>query len=164
VVGTQHHYTTAYSALKRIVGEGGVKALWQGVGSSVYRVSVGSAVQLSSYDQSKFLLLSTGLFQDNIYLFFGASLVSGLMVTTFMNPFDVVSTRMYNQKRGTEKFYKSTLDCMWQTLRIEGLRGLYKGWLAHYFRLGPHTILTFVFWEQLRRLVKTLRYEDHARN
>ncbi len=29
--------------------------------------------------------------------------------------------------------------------------GFYKGWLAHYARLGPHTILTFVFWEQIKK-------------
>ena len=28
--------------------------------------------------------------------------------------------------------------------------GLYKGCTAHYLRLGPHTILTFMLWEQIK--------------
>jgi len=32
------------------------------------------------------------------------------------------------------------------------VRGFYKGWLAHYFRLGPHTVLCLVFWEQTKIL------------
>ncbi|CAN0213508.1 unnamed protein product, partial [Discosporangium mesarthrocarpum] len=28
------------------------------------------------------------------------------------------------------------LDCAIKTVRIEGFQGLYKGWTAHYFRLG----------------------------
>ena len=28
--------------------------------------------------------------------------------------------------------------------------GLYKGWTAHYLRLGPHTVLTFMLWEQIK--------------
>ena len=80
-----------------------------------------------------------------------ASLCSGLCVVTCMNPFDVVSTRLYNQpvKSGVGVLYKGLVDCMMQTAKSEGLAGFYKGYWAHYLRLGPHTVLTFVFFEQL---------------
>lgn len=97
---------------------------------------------------------------------------SGFFVTVAMNPFDVVSTRMYNQKLGkTGVQYRNPFDCLYQTVKAEGLYGIYKGFLAHYLRLGPHTgafsvacsysvvltrivspVLTMVFWEQLRQL------------
>jgi hypothetical protein len=32
------------------------------------------------------------------------------------------------------------------------VRSFYKGVVAHYLRLGPHTVLTFVFWERLKIL------------
>ena len=48
--------------------------------------------------------------------------------------------------------YRSNWDCLVQTVRVEGVRGLYKGWLATWLRLGPHTIVTFVMLEQLRNL------------
>ena len=43
------------------------------------------------------------------------------------------------------------LDCARKIVTQEGPLGFYKGVLPHYLRLGPHTILTFVFWEQLKQ-------------
>lgn len=44
------------------------------------------------------------------------------------------------------------LDCFSKTLQKESVYGLYKGLGASYFRLGPHTILSLMFWNQLRTL------------
>jgi solute carrier family 25 protein 34/35 len=86
--------------------------------------------------------------------------VTGLVVTTAMNPMDVVSTRLYSQKvvNGKGVLYSGVLDCLVKTMRAEGIRGFYKGWAAHYFRLGPHTIFTFLFWEQAKRIASELGY------
>ena len=83
----------------------------------------------------------------------------GFVVTTAMNPFDVVSTRLYSQRvaDGSGALYRGVFDCFRKTFHSEGLRGLMKGWTAHYLRLGPHTVATFVFWEQVKRLA-----EDHG--
>lgn len=48
--------------------------------------------------------------------------------------------------------YRGLLDALLQTARIEGIWGMYKGIGASYFRLGPHTILSLFFWDQLRTL------------
>ena len=37
-------------------------------------------------------------------------------------------------------------------------RGLFKGWTAHYLRVGPHTILTFVFLEQFTALAECMEW------
>jgi solute carrier family 25 protein 34/35 len=99
----------------------------------------------------------TGLVKDGVLTHLSASLVAGLVVTTAMNPFDVVSTRLFSQqvvKGSGGALYKSGVggifDCMSKIYRAEGLGGFYKGWSAHYLRLGPHTVLTFVFWEQIK--------------
>ena len=39
-------------------------------------------------------------------------------------------------------------------LQAEGLRGLARGWLACYLRVGPQTTLLFIFSEQLFRIVQ----------
>ena len=49
--------------------------------------------------------------------------------------------------------YKSPVDAVLQCARTEGLRGLYKGFLPNWLRIGPHTIVTFFIFEQLRSLV-----------
>nr|KAF6305501.1 solute carrier family 25 member 35 [Pipistrellus kuhlii] len=48
--------------------------------------------------------------------------------------------------------YRGVLDALLQTARTEGVFGMYKGIGASYFRLGPHTILSLFFWDQLRSL------------
>ncbi|ORZ35072.1 mitochondrial carrier domain-containing protein [Catenaria anguillulae PL171] len=162
-VGTQHRYRGTMHAFSEVVKEGGIKALWRGCTASMMRTGVGSAVQLSSYDAIKDLLLATHtsgpnprpLFSEGISLHFTASMLTGFLVAVAMNPFDMVMTRMYNQgvrPDGSGALYSGPLDCAAKTWRSEGIRAFGKGFTAHYLRIGPHTILTFVFLEQLRKV------------
>ena len=46
-----------------------------------------------------------------------------------MNPFDVMATRLYNQKveeGGKGALYTGPIDCLVKTVRAEGMRGIYK--------------------------------------
>jgi solute carrier family 25, member 34/35 len=142
--------------------EGGLKGLTRGIEGIALRVAFGSATQLSTYEQSKLLVLRTGFFEDNVFAHLAASCVSGLAVCTVMNPFDVVCTRLYNQKvsSGQGALYTGPIDCFLKTTRAEGFRALYKGYGAHFLRIAPHTVLTFLFWEQLKaEWDRRFRYE-----
>ncbi|KAI9985766.1 hypothetical protein PInf_024532 [Phytophthora infestans] len=86
--------------------------------------------------------------RDNLQTHVLASMVAGLVATTACAPADVVKTRLMNMHHNE---YKSATDCFVKVVKHEGLRGLYKGWLPAYMRLGPQTLLTFVFLEQLRK-------------
>lgn len=88
-----------------------------------------------------------------------------------MNPFDVVSTRLYSQKvvNGQGALYSGVADCFQKTLKAEGLPGFFKGWTAHYLRLGPHTILTFILCTYICLCMKSInnmkrgKSEKHCR-
>lgn len=139
---------------------------------SMTRTGVGSAVQLSTYDGTKNYLLKSGYFHlgsqghgyvlslipSRIELHFCASLLTSFFVCIAMNPFDVASVRMYNQQPTVDgrkgSLYKNGLDCIGKTVRAEGVFALYKGLGAHYLRIGPHTILTFVILEQLKKVMQ----------
>jgi len=58
-----------------------------------------------------------------------------------------MKTRVMSAKPGT---YASGVHCLKVTIAREGPLALFKGILPSFTRLGPHTILTFVFLEQLR--------------
>ena len=45
-------------------------------------------------------------------------------------------------------------DVFLRVIRQEGIFSLWKGFTPYYFRLGPHTVLTFIFLEQLQRLAR----------
>jgi len=158
-VGTQHGYNNLsfIGTLRKIIYEEGITGLYRGVTSGMLRVSVGSAAQLSSYDFIRRELGKFEYLQQNEFISRCASaFAAGFVVVTFMNPFDVIATRMYNQKVGER--YASNMDCLAQVWRTEGPRGYMKGWIAHYARLGPHTILTFIFWEQAKIIASKYGY------
>ncbi|KAI8621415.1 mitochondrial carrier domain-containing protein [Chytriomyces sp. MP71] len=160
-VGAQHSYVTGgmTRSLIHIYKSEGIAGLWRGSDAAMIRTGVGSAVQLSTYDASKQTLLKSGWFRPGgrdggIALHFAASAFTSLFVCIAMNPFDVIMTRLYNQNhtKGGVPMYSSFLDCFTKTVRTEGPFALYKGFSAHYLRIGPHTILTFVFLEQVKKL------------
>jgi solute carrier family 25 protein 34/35 len=100
-VGHQHSYVTqgTFRSLLYIYQHEGLRGLWRGVDAAMLRTGVGSAVQLSSYDGCKQLLLKSGWFDvshkdGGIDLHFAASAFTSLLVCLAMNPFDVASTRM----------------------------------------------------------------------
>ena len=44
--------------------------------------------------------------------------------------------------------YKGAGDVLGKVIKKEGFFALWKGFTPYYFRLGPHTVLTFIFLEQ----------------
>lgn len=150
-------YTSVFNALARIIREEGVLTLWRGCGPTVSRAVVVNAAQLASYSQAKQYLLSTSYFNDNIFCHFVASMISGLVTTIASMPVDIAKTRIQSMKVIDGKpEYKGALDVLSKTVRKEGIFSLWKGFTPYYFRLGPHTVLTFIFLEQLNQLYRRL--------
>lgn len=57
-----------------------------------------------------------------------------------------------HQIRTNEIIYKGTVDCLLQTVRSEGARALYKGFVPTWLRMGPWNIIFFITYEQLKQL------------
>ncbi|EDO47873.1 predicted protein [Nematostella vectensis] len=145
-------YTNVFNALYRMSKEEGVLTLWRGYIPTAVRAMVVNAAQLATYSQAKQLLLSTKYFEDNIVCHFGASMISGLATTVASMPVDIAKTRIQNMRIIDGKpEYKGTMDVLVRIVRNEGVFALWKGFTPYYFRIGPHTVLTFIFLEQLNR-------------
>lgn len=154
-VGYQHAHSGTVSALHNTYLQQGVKGLWRGYSGIVPRTAVGSAIQLSTFTNCKDFFLEYEMFRNSVFLTaLSASMVSGFFTVVGMTPFDVVATRLFNQgldANGKGLLYKNIIDCFVQTFKIEGMRGLYKGFVANYWRAAPHTILNLTFWEQFKK-------------
>ena len=152
----RRNYKNVFNALVRIVREEGVLALWRGTLPTMGRAMVVNAAQLASYSQTKEVLLNTGYFQENITLHFVSSMISGLVTTIASMPVDIAKTRIQNMKivDGKPEF-KGAIDVIIRVCRNEGLFSLWKGFFPYYARLGPHTVLTFIFLEQMNTMYKT---------
>ena len=90
------------------------------------RGGVGTAVQLSSYDNLKHRILRYGWLEEGFPLHTLCSFYAGIAVACTTSPIDVVKTRMMNFKDGKPQ-YKGMFDCGKQIFKTEGILGLYKG-------------------------------------
>lgn len=152
-VDQRRGYSSVFNALYRISTEEGVLTMWRGCMPTVGRAMVVNAVQLAVYSQTKEILLNSGYFGDNLFLHFTASMISGLATTTASMPVDIAKTRIQNMKTIDGKpEYKGAFDVWAKTIRQEGFFSLWKGFTPYYFRLGPHTVLTFIFLEQMNKM------------
>lgn len=59
---------------------------------------------------------------------------------------------IYNLHNLFTSFLLLWQDVWKQLIQKEGFFSLWKGFTPYYARLGPHTVLTFIFLEQFRKL------------
>uniref|UniRef100_A0A8D0G9M3 Solute carrier family 25 member 34 n=1 Tax=Sphenodon punctatus TaxID=8508 RepID=A0A8D0G9M3_SPHPU len=155
-VGHQHNHQSISSAFETIYRKQGLVGLWRGVNGAVPRVMVGSSVQLGTFASAKEWVAKQKWFKEGSWMVaLAGGMISSVAVAVAMTPFDVVSTRLYNQpvnELGMGKHYQGFLDCFLKISSKEGVLALYKGIGPAYLRLGPHTILSLLFWDELRKL------------
>ncbi|KAL4068368.1 mitochondrial carrier domain-containing protein [Scleroderma yunnanense] len=148
----RYGYRNALTGLMNLVREEGVKGLFRGVGTNATRAILMNISQVGSYDFFKATLLQNRLpmvnyqFQDNFSLHVVASLAAGTCGTTVCSPADVIRTRIMNSSEKASPIY-----VLIRSLREEGPMFMFKGWTPAFMRLGPNTVLMFVFYEQLKR-------------
>lgn len=99
------------------------------------------------------ILISRTPLEEGFPLHLIASMVAGTVSTFITAPMDMIKTRLMLQRESKEVgSYKTGFHCAYQVLLTEGPRGLYKGGLAIFARLGPQTTITFILCEKLRTL------------
>ncbi|XP_060115560.1 solute carrier family 25 member 34 [Heteronotia binoei] len=155
-VGHQHNHQGVWAAFGSIYRKQGLLGLWRGASGAVPRVTVGSAVQLATFASAKEWVRKHQWLPEGSWLVaLSGGMISGVAVAVAMTPLDMVSTRLYNQpvdEMGKGKHYRGVLDCFVQVVGKEGSVALYKGLGPAYLRLGPHTTLSLLFWDELRQL------------
>uniref|UniRef100_A0A8B9VM16 Mitochondrial dicarboxylate carrier n=1 Tax=Anas zonorhyncha TaxID=75864 RepID=A0A8B9VM16_9AVES len=142
----RRNYSHALDGMYRVLREEGLKKLFSGATMASSRGALVTVGQLSCYDQAKQLVLTTGLLSDNIFTHFLASFIAGGCATFLCQPLDVLKTRLMN----SQGEYRGVTHCAMETAKL-GPLAFYKGFVPAAIRLIPHTVLTFVFLEQLRK-------------
>lgn len=142
----RRNYNHIFDGLYRTATEEGVSTWMRGVTMTSSRALLMTVAQIACYDQAKQFLLTTRFFKDNIITHFTASFIAGTIATSITQPVDVMKTRLMEATPGQ---YKSVAHCILYTAKL-GPLGFYKGFIPAWVRLAPHTILTWIFLEQLR--------------
>ncbi|XP_052665843.1 mitochondrial uncoupling protein 4 isoform X2 [Harpia harpyja] len=131
--GKPLRFRGVHHAFMKILSEGGIRGLWAGWVPNVQRaalVNMGVSVAADSC-------------------------CSGLVAAVLGTPADVVKTRIMNQprdKQGRGLLYKSSTDCLIQTVQGEGFMSLYKGFIPTWMRMAPWSLVFWLTYEQIRRI------------
>ncbi|XP_075057423.1 mitochondrial uncoupling protein 4 [Mixophyes fleayi] len=145
-----------YHALVTIVSKGGIRGLWAGWVPNVQRAALVNMGDLTTYDSVKHFLLRNTNLKDNSLCHSISSICSGLVAATLGTPADVIKTRIMNQprdKHGRGILYKSSTDCFIQAVCGEGFLSLYKGFIPTWMRMAPWSLVFWLTYEQIRRIV-----------
>ncbi|RAL42369.1 hypothetical protein DM860_012152 [Cuscuta australis] len=147
--GAPRRYFGAMDAYYTIAKQEGFAALWTGLVPNVARNAIINAAELASYDHVKETVLKIPGFTDGPLTHLLAGLGAGFFAVCIGSPVDVVKSRMMG-----DSIYKSTLDCVFKTLKTEGPFALYKGFLPNFTRLGLWNAIMFLTLEHVKRFFR----------
>jgi len=132
----------------------GWRALFKGLGPNLIGVVPARAINFFAYGNVKRIIsndFNNG--QEAAWVHLCAAAFAGIVTGTVTNPVWLVKTRLQLDKNthtdGRQRQYKNALDCTMQTLRKEGIPGLYRGLSASYLGVTEST-LHWMLYEQMK--------------
>jgi len=147
---------STFGVFKAVAQDEGLLGFWKGVRINMLRSVAFSSTLMTANSRVKGFLKNklgtVGLPADVI-----SSLCGSMIGIIFLNPIDIVRTRIFNQPAGAARLYKNGFDAAFKILKHEGAGAFFKGIGPNFLRIGPHTVLTFVFIGQYRKLFEGKR-------
>jgi len=152
--GEQPRHCNIFEAFRSICKQNGIRGLWRGAVPNVFRAAMVSGVQIPAYDHTKNKIKQHHWMEEGVFLHVVSSVIAGLFVSIATSPIDVIKTRTMNEWTQTKGkcSYSSVFSSLIKIQRSEGVLGFYKGFIPNWVRTGPHTFITFLVFEQLRRI------------
>jgi len=91
----------------------------------------------------------------------GSAAIAGFTAALFSLPFDLVKSRLMNQKKDpmTGKMpYTGVVDCSVKILQREGPLGFFGGFFAYYGRCAPHAMIVLMSMESITTAYRNFLY------
>ena len=160
------HFEETFQILFSIHRVEGWRALFKGLGPNLVGVVPARAINFWAYGNGKRIIserFNNG--QEAAWVHLCAAAQAGIITGTATNPIWLIKTRLQLDKSNAERQgtssvrqYKNSMDCLAQTVRAEGFRGLYRGLTASYLGVSEST-LQWVLYEQMKGYLRR-REED----
>ncbi|KAI9733332.1 MAG: hypothetical protein M1834_003416 [Cirrosporium novae-zelandiae] len=157
------HVRETFSILFSIHRVEGWRALFKGLGPNLTGVVPARAINFYAYGNGKRLISQYFNHGDEAaWVHLCAAACAGIVTGTATNPIWLVKTRLQLDKSKAEKLggdthlnrqYRNSWDCIQQTVRGEGVRGLYRGLSASYLGVSEST-LQWVLYEQMKMYLR----------
>lgn len=153
------HIRETFQILYAIPHLEGWRALFKGLGPILVGVVPARAINFFAYGNGKRIIsqhLNSG--REAAWVHLIAAAQAGIITGTATNPIWLVKTRIQLDKSAAKhaapgevvkRQYKNAFDCTVQTVRTEGIRGLYRGLSASYLGVSEST-LQWVLYEQMK--------------
>ncbi|KAG5297927.1 mitochondrial carrier protein [Histoplasma ohiense] len=155
------HFTETLQMLRSIHIHEGWRGLFKGLGPNLVGVVPARAISFYAYGNGKRLLNEYFEYDpatSPVGIHLTAAAMAGIATGTATNPIWLVKTRLQLDKAnasnvpGRGRQYKNSWDCIKQTVRHEGIRGLYRGLSASYLGVTESTV-QWVMYEQMKRIL-----------
>lgn len=157
------HIRETFQILFAVPHVEGWRALFKGLGPNLVGVVPARAINFYTYGNGKRIIAEWGNNgKESAWVHLCAAATAGVVTGTVTCPIWVVKTRIQLDKSqaaervsgknvGQQQLrrYRNALDCTMQTLRHEGIRGLYRGLGASYLGVSEST-LQWVLYEQMK--------------
>jgi solute carrier family 25 S-adenosylmethionine transporter 26 len=126
---------------------GGFKRIYAGLGPA----AVGSALFFCTYDSVKRHATGSMGYKDTPQVHMAAASAGEVMACLIRVPVEIV------KQRRQASAASSSLEIVRNTLKSEGVRGLYRGYLTTVAREIPFSLIQFPLWEFLKRKVADVK-------
>jgi len=130
-------YKNTMDAVIKVGSKEGPLALYKGFEAQLLRNMVWNGAYFAIIPTIKSFLGNPTSKYDGWFKAFLSGALGGGIATTLNTPFDVVKSRMQNQKSVEEIIYRWSVPSLFKIYREEGLKALYKGYAARMYRLAP---------------------------
>jgi len=131
--GEVERYKGIGDCFRRVHTEQGLAAFWRGnlVNCLRYAPQQGSALAFNDLLNNMFPVynVNTDFWKSFAVRLFSGGL-AGAIANTICYPFDFARTRLASDLAKGKPQFKGIFDCIWTTLKNQGITGLYTGWLV----------------------------------
>lgn len=151
--GHAPRYHGTVHAFRSVAAEAGLRGMWRGCLPNVQRAALVNLGDLTTYDTVKHALLRRTSLKDDSVTHALSSVCAGFVSAVLGTPADVIKSRVMNQPvvDGRPTLYRGAWDCLQQTVRAEGLRSLWSGFLPCWLRMAPWSLTFWLTYERIRK-------------
>lgn len=140
-----------FHSINNLVQKEGIKGLYRGIGISVFGSLPGCVLYYGSYEFAKKHLLFLNYFEKSEFLMY---FISGIFAETLsclvFVPVDIVKERRQVQSKLKTYEYKNDLDALFQIIKTEKIKGIYRAYGATIMSFGPMSAFYFMFYEYFK--------------
>lgn len=152
------YYRGISHALQTISKEEGFFGLYKGLGATLLGVGPNLAISFSVYDTVRSYWQLQRPEDSTVLVALACGSLSGIASSTVTFPLDLVRRRMQLEGAGGRARVYNTgiFGTFGQIVRVEGLRGLYRGILPEYYKVVPSVGIVFMTYEKLKQVLSDM--------